>query len=476
MTDIKILLSIKIVEFLMGNDLQVNKANRFIEARYKLTLLEQKFILMVVSLINPEDIDFKYYSLSIKEVAGFLGLNNKNAYRDLRKVIISLNKKTLIIPKEEKGELIVSWVASSEYFNSEGRIEFEFSDKLKPYLLQLKRDFTSFKLRNIIRLKSSYSIRIYELLKQYEKIGMRKMSLVELRKNLGLEEEEYPHFTNFNQKVLKVAEAELREKTDISFTVETIKEGRAVVQLLFHIKHENNRLNKIEFKETSKEPKAETININIESIFYELSQKTNSSHVQRNVLLDISTKEWDYVEEKHRETLKNADITFSEYVLIKAEYVIRQYEKNKANNPIGLLIDAIKNNYEGIESFLEVKKQERNKTIKNKIDDLENAKEKIRNDINQSNIEICREIVEKNKEVLIDIIKDMKSSKLTVIRSHLNSEDPYHVYNNSLIVRANINSTIMEKYSDYFARVNEERIKEIERINREIEEARKEYE
>lgn len=54
-----------------------------------------------------------------------------------------------------------------------------------PYLLQLKERFTRYELKNILYFKNKYSIRIYELLKQYEKIGKREINIKELRGYLG---------------------------------------------------------------------------------------------------------------------------------------------------------------------------------------------------------------------------------------------------------------------------------------------------
>lgn len=77
--------------------------------------------------------------------------------------------------------------ATVAYNESEGAIDIRFDPFLRPYLLELKKEFTSYKLENVIKLKSSYAIRIYELLMQYEKIRERTILLSDLRKMLGAE-------------------------------------------------------------------------------------------------------------------------------------------------------------------------------------------------------------------------------------------------------------------------------------------------
>ncbi len=84
----------------------------------------------------------------------------------------------------------------------------------------------------MIKLKSTYSIRIYELLKQYEHIRERTISLESLRYYLDAIDV-YPNYANFKQRVLKHSQKELNQKTDISFEFEEIKSGRKVQRIKF---------------------------------------------------------------------------------------------------------------------------------------------------------------------------------------------------------------------------------------------------
>jgi len=228
-------------EINLSNDIQVTKANTIIEARYKLTLMEQKLILIMASMIQPEDIDFRFYKVSIKDMAKFLSMGSVkrgDIYHDIRRVIDGLNSgKKLSIPTE-KGILDIYWVASAEYNFEEGTVEFEFSQKLKPYLLQLKKAFTTYKLKNVIQLKSSYSIRVYELLKQYERLGKRKIEIEKLKEILGVGKK-YKLYGDLKRKVLEVAREELPKKSDIAFDYREIKTGRKVSAIEFF----NIRLN-----------------------------------------------------------------------------------------------------------------------------------------------------------------------------------------------------------------------------------------
>jgi plasmid replication initiation protein len=211
----------------------VTKSNKLIEANYRLGAIEQKIILCLASNIQPTDSDFKTYTLPIKEFATLIGVKGQHKYSDLRKVTKELMQKVFEV-RIDKKVIQVAWLSYVAYNESEGTIDIRFDPFLRPYLLELKREFTSYKLENVVQLKSTYAIRIYELLKQYEKIQERTFSLNGLRRLLGAEDI-YPAYGNFKQRVLVPAQKELKNKTDISFDLEEIKTGRKVTKVKFII-------------------------------------------------------------------------------------------------------------------------------------------------------------------------------------------------------------------------------------------------
>ncbi len=211
----------------------VTKSNRLIEANYKLGVVEQKIILCLASNIQPTDSDFKTYTLPVKEFTSLLGLKGRPKYTELRRITKELMQKVFEV-RINKKVIQVAWLSYVAYNESEGTIDIRFDPFLRPYLLELKREFTSYKLENVVQLKSTYAIRIYELLKQYEKIQERTFLLNDLRKLLGAEDI-YPAYGNFKQRVLIPAQKELKSKTDISFELEEIKTGRRVTKVKFII-------------------------------------------------------------------------------------------------------------------------------------------------------------------------------------------------------------------------------------------------
>jgi len=213
----------------------VRKSNFLVEASYKLSTQEQRVILFLASLIKPDDEEFKDYSISVKDFSELVGTNNKRKYADIKEITKKLISRVFSI-KTKDDELQISWLSSARYVNGEGTVTLSFDQKLKPFLLQLKNRFTTYRLYQVMQLKSSFSIRIYELLKQYQKVGSRVFEISELRGKLGIEDSQYKNFNDFKRFVILVAQEELAAKTDLTFEFEEIKIGRSVGKIRFLIK------------------------------------------------------------------------------------------------------------------------------------------------------------------------------------------------------------------------------------------------
>ncbi len=212
----------------------VTKSNLLIEANYRLGLVEQKIILCVASNIQPNDSDFKTYTFPIKEFHKLIGLKGSPKYTELRKITKELMRKVFEVRVNNK-VVQVAWLSYVSYNEQEGTIDVRFDPFLRPFLLELKKNFTSYRLENVVKLKSSYAIRLYELLKQYEKIRERMFTLDDLRNILGADDI-YPAYGNFKQRILVPAQNELKDKTDIQFDIAEYKTGRKVDRVKFIIR------------------------------------------------------------------------------------------------------------------------------------------------------------------------------------------------------------------------------------------------
>lgn len=220
----------------------VTHSNQLTEARYSLTLGEQKVVLFLISKISPDDTHLKDYNIKVQDFGIMMGLTGHSLYQRMDETLDRLMSRVIHIPKKT-GYLKIGWVSSAEYIKGKGIVQLRFDAKLKPYLLQLREQFTRYRLYVVTQFQSAYSVRIYMLLKQYERIGEREFDLAEFREMLGIEKKKYSQFKDFRKWVLNQAKKEFDRKDDngvalcdITFDLETIREGRRINRLKFIIR------------------------------------------------------------------------------------------------------------------------------------------------------------------------------------------------------------------------------------------------
>jgi plasmid replication initiation protein len=210
--------------------------NNLVQAKYSMTLQQKRVMIWLVSQIKPTDEDFKEHILSVKELIEVCQLSGESAYKQLKDITFSLIEKGIRIiditnPKEDI-ETQISWLSSAKY--RYGRVTLTFSPELKPYLLLLKERFTTINMIDMMQFKSVHAIRIYELLKQYENIGVRILDIEEIKECCGVKDKlrKYNHFEKY---LLLIAQREINEKSDIHIEFERIKPFRKITGIKFII-------------------------------------------------------------------------------------------------------------------------------------------------------------------------------------------------------------------------------------------------
>ena len=224
----------------MNHDLVVTKANKLVEASYRLNVSEQRMMALLVTQIHPDDEELKPYRFTVGDLGELIsdGDNSERKQQSLYSRVKALTRGLLekvVQIQEPDGLLQIHWLSSAKYYDGTGAVELKFAAEMKPYLLQLQERFTSYKLGNVVKLRSRYSVRLYELLKQYEQLGKRSFELPELRRVLGLADGELALWADFRRKVLEVAQRELPKKTDLGFSYTVRKRGRAIAFVDFKI-------------------------------------------------------------------------------------------------------------------------------------------------------------------------------------------------------------------------------------------------
>lgn len=213
--------------------LLIVKSNYLIEASYKLTLNEQRLILMAVSQLknrrpmSGQKIQ-RVVALNYQET---FKLSQKNAYRELKSASDNLFQRD-IKTYDDKGMDRFRWVECVRYEEKEGFVELHFTDSIAPYLTKIHSNFTQYELKNLSGVKSIYAIRLFEMFKRWEQKGGRYIKLTDLRRWFELQDK-YKKYNDIKKRVIEPAIRELEEKANLNISWEEVKAGRKVTGFNF---------------------------------------------------------------------------------------------------------------------------------------------------------------------------------------------------------------------------------------------------
>lgn len=278
----------------MDKDYLVVKKNIFNSGKFEITFSEYRIILLALSKINPKINNYKNIEFTIQEFANIFNDTNlnKGLYSCIRTLCKTLLSRVIELDLEDKTTMF-QWFSKVDLPYNSNVVYISFSDEIAPFITWLieNTNYTKYMLSNITKFNSFYSIRIYELLKEYEFKKIRTIDLIELREILGLKKSnkyksKYPLYANFKKRVLITAQEELIQSSDIYFSFEEIKEGRKVTAIKFII-IKNNKIHNTEFKKNNK---FEIIAVLNKLLAEKLSIRINTSKLSefhRFVLIDL---------------------------------------------------------------------------------------------------------------------------------------------------------------------------------------------
>ena len=384
------------------------QSNRFIEARYKesLTFWESFLITKMCSMISPDDVDFKPYKIYIKEVVEFMELTPSghvyNYIMDAAKRL--LDRKIVIGAVDEQGrtEIIETHIVTSVRRLLEPQqdgnmyVTLTFLPELKPFLLQLHRDFTKLDMDIFKQLKTASSIRLYQIFKSH--IGKNqykvRFDLEELKEILGVSEK-YQQYAGFKMRVLDEAQQRLTEKTDIGFTYEEVKTGKKVSALVFNTY--NNRQ-----KEISKAIVA-------------TPEISKSDKEQENLILELTP----IVVKKFAVSLKVFMSLVEKYTEGEVRKAVQVTEKamqtGKVENTAGFFVEALRGAYQDSgekKKKLEILKNTEKKAQQELEKELDSQKQKESKTLFEKNKVIFEHLMAQDDTFWFELEQSIKTDKM----------------------------------------------------------------
>ena len=242
------------------NDLEKRKVvehNALIQSVAKMQKTALKMFELAVSCIDTDKIpENNTVYLSKKELFSFFEVSSSSKHSQFKEAIEFMQKQAYFKIKSNKAlgieyESIVPipYVKWNDY-NDE--VLIRFSPEIMPYLINLKAEFTQYKISELQKLNSKYSIILYRWLSmqynQYEHYsvkGGRRAEQVESYQNPSITVKElrvitdtlneYKEMSNFTREVLNKPLEEINAHTSFNVSYEKVKKGRSIDSIVFHI-------------------------------------------------------------------------------------------------------------------------------------------------------------------------------------------------------------------------------------------------
>jgi hypothetical protein len=222
----------------------IEKRNVLNEMRSShLTLQESRFLCIYLAKINPRNPEAtRRVRFPLKDFAQIMDITGSFTSTYIKNVTDSLLQKIVSVPDSKGGftsfqlfkrcRVTRENVETDEWF-----VEIDAHDEALPLMFDIQDRYMTYELWNVLILKSVNQIRMYEILKQYEKIGERTLKLETLKELIGIKKTEYKQFQDFKTKVINVCQQALKEHTDIKFEWEVSKRGQRgkILELKFFI-------------------------------------------------------------------------------------------------------------------------------------------------------------------------------------------------------------------------------------------------
>lgn len=208
----------------------VKKSNALARASWAVkSIYEPRLVALVASRVRVDDKDFQDYEIPLSELIG--GASDGRTRQLLSDVVDGLLGRVLTLPRPN-GWAKCNVFSHVEFDGKAGLIRARFDPALKPHYLNLKSHFTEYALMEFLLLPSTYSQRLFEVLKSWDGIPEAVLTLAELFTMLDVPQtlQRYP---DFRRKVLEKAHKDITGKTGLRYAWEPIKQGRAVSAIRF---------------------------------------------------------------------------------------------------------------------------------------------------------------------------------------------------------------------------------------------------
>jgi len=219
---------------------EIRVSNALIRGSHSLSLSEKRIV--YACLFNLREsclIDGRYkFKLTAKNFSKIFEIDLDTAYTQLKSAKRLMKRVARTVEKTPEGrkEQLYVWVSGVTYHHGEGWVEIGFSPEMTPHLFEIKlsNGFTSYYLKQTSALRSVYAWRLFELMMQFKKSGLLRISIEDFYYAMEAPLSCRKDLFNLKKRIIEPAVKELSTKNNMKIVWECKKkEGRKVTGLEF---------------------------------------------------------------------------------------------------------------------------------------------------------------------------------------------------------------------------------------------------
>jgi plasmid replication initiation protein len=282
----------------------VKKHNELVRSKINIaSKTASRILACLVAAIRHDDTQFKgTYVVPVKdylppdEDGDKGGSQYKTVKAACRDLIGATVEKEWPDPDNPGGDPIfhvMPFLTSVKY--RKGNVEAEFNPKMSELLLQLRQFFTEYNLMEYLTLPSTYSQRLFEILKSWSSLPEKLLSVAELHRLLDTPDSMRADFRQFRVYVLEKAHKDIHEKTSLRFEWEPVKAGRSVEAIRFIFAPGRKAISAAEVKKVKEDKKKRLVSQRIQLALKCAKEKKGNCAVQDNKrLICKQCVEWNF--------------------------------------------------------------------------------------------------------------------------------------------------------------------------------------
>lgn len=301
----------------------------------------------------------------LKKAIGYESTNNKYLKESLKELVGTIVEFN-IFNKDKTVWEVNSMMAGCKIEKGTGICEYSFSPFLKERLNQPEM-YVKLNLYLSKNFKSKHTLSLYCLALDYLQVminyGTKNVTVDELRKFLGLKKDEYPRVVDINKDILKKAEKEINEKSDLNISITPIRTSNRKIlgfKLEMSMKPEylnfyKNQQKQIEAPKLQEDNKQKKPLISIQNTEIKKFLSENNILIKTNTIQESLNNSQEIVGEENLE----------KYLLFLIDYAKNEYEKGKIQNLSAFYVANLKKENQ-IENFMYKLEQDKAVEMKRK--------------------------------------------------------------------------------------------------------------